>query len=89
MAIQPKGARTLASLQKGQSARVTALGQDDARTAARMLELGFAPGEELRVVATAPGGFPIAVRVGGSTFALREPEAQLVQVALVAVEGPP
>jgi ferrous iron transport protein A len=79
---------SLATLQKGEQARVTALRETDARTATRMLELGFAPGECVRVVACAPGGFPIAVRVGVSTFALREREARLVEVALEHAERP-
>ena len=72
---------SLASLRKGERARVVVVADADARLATRMLELGFAPGESVRVVACAPGGFPIAVRVGASTFALREHEAKLVQVA--------
>lgn len=50
----------------------------------RLLELGFLPGEELLVVARMkPGLEPIAVRVAGSTFALREREARLVRVERV------
>ena len=38
----------------------------------RLLEIGFLPGERVRVVARAfPVGDPVAVRVGRSTFALR------------------
>ena len=46
----------------------------------RLAEIGFLPGEPVRVMARAPGGEPIAVRVGRSTFALRRVEAALVQV---------
>ncbi|WP_086913966.1 FeoA family protein [Acidovorax carolinensis] len=48
----------------------------------RLLEIGFLPGERVRVVARAfPAGDPLAVRVGRTTFALRRREAALVQVS--------
>jgi len=48
----------------------------------RLLEVGFLPGERVRVVARAfPGGDPLAVRVGRSTFALRRSEAALVRIS--------
>lgn len=47
----------------------------------RLIEIGFLPGERVRVIARAmPGGEPIAVRVGRSTFALRRHEAGLIAV---------
>ena len=47
----------------------------------RLLEIGFLPGEPVRVIAKGlPGGDPMAVRVGHTTFALRSHEAALVQV---------
>jgi ferrous iron transport protein A len=47
----------------------------------RLLELGFVEGESLRVVAHGfPGGEPIAVRIGNTTFALRRFEADHVLV---------
>ena len=47
----------------------------------RLLEIGFLPGEPVRVVArAAAGGDPLAVRVGCTTFALRRCEASLVRV---------
>ena len=55
----------------------------------RLLELGFVPGEALRVVARGfPGGEPMAVRIGNTTFALRRFEADLVQVVPAAVGAP-
>jgi ferrous iron transport protein A len=45
------------------------------------MEIGFLPGERLRVIARAlPGGEPIAVRLGHATFALRRFEAALIGV---------
>lgn len=47
----------------------------------RLLELGFTPGEKIRVVAESfPRRDPIAVKLGNTTFALRRHEASLVQV---------
>ena len=47
----------------------------------RLEELGFLPGERVVVMARAqPGGDPLAVRVGHSTFALRRAEAACVLV---------
>ena len=49
----------------------------------RLVEIGFLPGERVRIVARgALGGAPLAVRVGTSTFALRRIEARCVQVEL-------
>ena len=46
----------------------------------RLAEIGFLPGEPVRVMARAPGSEPIAVRLGRSTFALRRFEAAFIQV---------
>jgi ferrous iron transport protein A len=48
----------------------------------RLGELGFFVGERVRVLARAPFGDPIAVRVGSGTFALRCAEADCVQVEM-------
>ncbi|HEX7374580.1 MAG TPA: FeoA family protein [Steroidobacteraceae bacterium] len=47
----------------------------------RLLELGFVPGETVEVIEEIwPGGDPMAVRVGNTTFALRRREAGAVLV---------
>ncbi len=47
----------------------------------RLMELGFVPGERVRIVAEGLGRRdPLAVRVGRSTFALRHHEASLILV---------
>jgi ferrous iron transport protein A len=47
----------------------------------RLEEIGFLPGEAVRLVARgAPGGDPLVVRIADSTFALRRAEAACVQV---------
>jgi ferrous iron transport protein A len=51
---------------------------------ARLRDLGFVPGARCEVVARMwLGGDPIAVRIGGSTFALRRAEAAAVRVQLL------
>ena len=46
----------------------------------RLLELGFVPGELVKIMAMVPGRDPIAVRVGHTTFGLRRYEAERVCV---------
>lgn len=47
----------------------------------RLMEIGFLPGEPVRIMAAGfPGGDPLAVRVGQATFALRRHEAAMVRV---------
>lgn len=75
----------LNDLAPGASARVVSVGAGEASApqelSRRLAELGFLPGELVRVVAR---GFlsrePIAVRVGTGTFALRRFEAACVRV---------
>lgn len=74
----------LSSLRPGATGTVAAVlppatVQDEALVR-RLAEIGFLPGEAVRVMARAPGAEPIAVRVGRSTFAMRRLEASLVQV---------
>jgi len=58
--------------------------EEDRSVALRLLEIGFLPGESVRVIAHGyPGHDPLAVRIGHTTFALRRHEAALVQVRLV------
>ena len=62
---------------------------DDREVLLRLIELGFLPGETVRIVAKARAGRePIAVRLGGqSTFALRAREAALIGVRAVPEAG--
>jgi ferrous iron transport protein A len=75
----------LAMLKKGDSATVTGLaaatGAEQLAIKIRLLELGFAVGEKIRVVAESfPRRDPMAVRIGNTTFALRRAEAAMIQV---------
>jgi ferrous iron transport protein A len=55
----------------------------------RLIEIGFVPGEPVEVIGEArPGGDPIAVRVGGTCFALRRREAAVVMVSRLPAARP-
>ena len=75
----------LEDLPIGAAARVVAVSATDSGAsvglARRLAELGFLPGERLRIVARGfLGREPIAVRIGTGTFALRLFEAACVRV---------
>ncbi len=54
---------------------------DGAHLARRLMELGFVPGEKIRMLKRGlPGGEPLAIKVGNSTFALRRFEAALISI---------
>ncbi len=86
----------LAQLRTGQVATVLGLldstdldaGRDASQSlVARLRDLGFVPGARCEVMARMwLGGDPMAVRIGGSTFALRRAEAAAVRVE-IAVEA--
>lgn len=72
---------SLADLAVNAEGRVAGISCDGSALLRRLADLGFVPGEYVRVVARgALGGEPLAIRVGRSTFALRRHEAACVQV---------
>jgi ferrous iron transport protein A len=80
---RPEATTCLLDLPYGRSAviaRVEAPNPAGQPVAARLAELGFLPGERVRIVARAAFGGPLAVRVGTGTFALRREEAACVRV---------
>ena len=86
----------LAELRRGESGVVNglvpaALGTTEERDSmlARLRDLGFIPGARCEVLARMWfGGDPLAVRIGGSTFALRRVEAAVVRVTRAAPLAP-
>ena len=76
---------TLDALAVGKSGTVmhitpTAL-EDGVDLARRLMELGFVPGERIRMLKRGmPGGDPLAIKVGNATFALRRFEAALISI---------
>ena len=87
---------SLASLGKGARGVVLDV-RDDAQSlgdeaqstvSRRLLELGFVAGETVEVISVVwPGGDPMAVRLGNTTFALRRREAAAVLVELQAARA--
>jgi ferrous iron transport protein A len=67
-----------------------ALGEEAGATIVmRLIEIGFVAGESFEIIAESrPGGDPIAVRIGGSCFALRRREATAVQVVVSPAVSP-
>jgi ferrous iron transport protein A len=74
----------LAELTLGASARVVSVASGDSKApdevGRRLAELGFLPGEAVRIVARGLLRAPIAVRIGTGTFALRLFEAACIRV---------
>ena len=59
-----------------------------AERARQLVEIGFRPGERVRLVARAwPGGEPMVACIGGTRFALRRAEAECVRVEPCAEKG--
>lgn len=48
--------------------------------ASRLLEMGITPGIDLKIIRSAPLGFPIEVKVRGYLLSLRESEAKCVEI---------
>jgi ferrous iron transport protein A len=76
---------SLCELERGVTATVAAIGssttEQDRELVLRLIEIGFVPGETLRVIAHGqPGNEPIAVRLNGTVFALRGLEADYIRV---------
>jgi Fe2+ transport system protein FeoA len=79
------GALSLSALRPGDRGIVVAVGCADRALSAlerRLLELGFASGEQIEVIAEArPGRDPFVVRLGATALALRRCEAHSVWVS--------
>ena len=68
----------LATAWRVQRVSTDGLDQDRAR---QLEEIGFLPNEQVSVMTRAfPGGDPMVVRVGMSTFALRRAEARCIEL---------
>ena len=76
---------SLAKLPIGVAATISSVSKSDHEAdrglIQRLVEIGFVPGEKVKVIAHGhPGREPIAVRIGGTTFALRRFEADYIYV---------
>lgn len=70
--------RTLADLELGARARVTAVAGAGA-LALRLLEMGFVPGTSVALVKRAPFGDPLEFQVRGCHVSLRRAEAAQIE----------
>lgn len=71
----------LDQLRPGQRGRIRTLAGNDALVQ-RLMEMGLIEGEEIEVIALAPLGGPLEIRLGDSRLSLRRGEAARVQVDL-------
>ncbi|MCR9143953.1 MAG: ferrous iron transport protein A [bacterium] len=78
-----KDSPTLASLLPGESGRIVAVDFERAPGLARLMEIGFIPGQVVEMIKQAPFGDPIEVRVMNSDLVLRKKEADAVLLEAV------
>jgi Fe2+ transport system protein FeoA len=71
-------AMTLARLKPGESGRIVSVDFERAPGLARLMEIGFIPGQVVRMIKLAPFGDPIEVRVMNCDLVLRKKEASAV-----------
>jgi ferrous iron transport protein A len=72
---------SLADVAPGSCARVVAV-DPQSQIGRRLLDLGFVPGTELRVIRRAPLGDPVEYELRGYRVCLRRSEALRIQVEL-------
>ena len=73
------GTRPLSTVPLNKEVRIEKLDGPE-QDCARLLDLGFTPGEEVTVTHEAPLGDPLVVRVRGALLALRRREAAWIWV---------
>jgi Fe2+ transport system protein FeoA len=71
---------TLAALQPGEAATITALHFDEALTA-RLAAMGFRVGKRIAMIRRARFAGPLHVRIGSTDIMLRNKEANHIDVA--------
>jgi Fe2+ transport system protein FeoA len=74
---------TLARVPLRQSVQIQSVGGERSFRR-RLLELGFLPGVEVRLLGVAPMGDPLDIEVRGCRFSLRRAEADAILVASAA-----
>ncbi len=71
----------LSELRVGQQAIITGFEKND--ISIKLMEMGFIPGETIRIEKFAPFGDPICVLVAGYNLSLRIDEAQTIEVHIL------
>lgn len=72
--------QTLKNLPIGARAKVVAVHGLGA-ISKRLMEMGVVPGVSLRVVKSAPFGDPLEIRIRGYNLAMRQSEAEVIEVS--------
>jgi len=81
VAERPQDSRKLVDARPGDTVRVTGISpRCRGPMRRRLLDLGVVPGTMITVEREAPGGDPVAYRIRGAIIALREAQAELIQV---------
>lgn len=70
----------LAKVEINKIAKVIEL--EESHFSSRLADIGFFPGQKVKVIHRSPFGDPIAIRIGESTFSLRINEAKTIKVEL-------
>jgi ferrous iron transport protein A len=75
--------KSVVDLKCGESAVISSVGDDciDINChCLRLMELGFTPGQEVKLIAKSPFNDPLAVSVRGTIIALRANEAECIKI---------
>ncbi|MCA9413361.1 MAG: ferrous iron transport protein A [Candidatus Omnitrophica bacterium] len=72
---------TLDKLKAGQSGLITAI-LEDGGTLSRLMEMGMVSGSIVKLERVSPFGCPLAVRVKGTSVAIRRQDAQCISLML-------
>jgi len=72
---------TIASLKRGQKAIITSVITD--KIPLKLLEMGCLPGNEVRLLQTAPFSCPMYLNVNGSHLAIRKEVAEQIEVEFI------
>lgn len=75
--------RSIADLSCGECAvicKVTSKTLSPDSPCVRLMEIGFTPGQEVRMIAKSPFSDPLAVSIRGTVIALRKQEAECILV---------
>jgi Fe2+ transport system protein FeoA len=70
---------TLKDIPMGARAKVVAVHGNGA-ISKRLMEMGVVPGVSLRVIKSAPFGDPLEIRIRGYNLAMRQSEADVIEV---------
>ncbi|MHB8874383.1 MAG: FeoA family protein [Myxococcaceae bacterium] len=76
---------SLAQIPLLKTVRIRAVGGDPAFRR-RLLELGFLPGVEVKVLGAAPMGDPLQIEIRGCQFSMRKAEAQAIAISVAPLE---